>query len=109
MLVRWYHPDLKVSFSLGLRRLVPYSCHPFHKGRLLFMHNGMVGGFTRVRRRLMASLSADSFAFAVEKGASDSALLFALFLDRVPDVTQAMPADAMREAVGRTRPSPDLP
>ncbi|MBP0575268.1 class II glutamine amidotransferase, partial [Mycobacterium tuberculosis] len=28
------------------------NCHPFAHGRHLFMHNGQIGGYGRVRRRL---------------------------------------------------------
>ncbi len=33
------------------------NCHPFQWGRYLFMHNGAVGGFMRIRRALLATLS----------------------------------------------------
>ena len=28
------------------------NCHPFASGRHMFMHNGQVGGYTRIRRRI---------------------------------------------------------
>ena len=37
------------------------SCHPLQCGRYLFMHNGGIGGFTKVLRKLMARL--DQFAY----------------------------------------------
>jgi ergothioneine biosynthesis protein EgtC len=55
------------------------NCHPFSHGRYAFMHNGVVGGFDRVRRALLQSLS--DKAFPVVRGTTDSELMFALFLD----------------------------
>ncbi len=57
------------------------NCHPFRNGRLLFVHNGQVGGFSRIRRPLSATLSDESFAMI--GGTTDSELVFALFLDRL--------------------------
>jgi glutamine amidotransferase len=31
------------------------NCHPFSHGRHLFMHNGQIGGYARIKRRLEAS------------------------------------------------------
>lgn len=55
------------------------NCHPFTNGHLTFMHNGDVGGFQKLRRRLLAQLS-DS-AFDTIKGSTDSEHLFAILLD----------------------------
>src|SRR3712207_7561912 len=30
------------------------NCHPFAHGRHLFMHNGQIGGYARIKRRLEA-------------------------------------------------------
>lgn len=35
------------------------NCHPFVSGRWSFMHNGQIGGFERLRRRLEADLTDD--------------------------------------------------
>ncbi len=69
-------------------------CHPFQSGRFLFMHNGQIAGFERVRKRLMVELRDSAFKYAVAKGASDSALCFALFLDELggDDTTPLAPA-----------------
>lgn len=68
------------------------NCHPFKHGRWMFMHNGQVGGYPRVRRQLEARLP--DALYAARKGATDSELLFLLALARIeagetPD--QAMP------------------
>jgi len=55
------------------------NCHPFTSGRFAFMHNGHVGGFAQIVRRLQAGLS-DS-AWAGIRGSTDSEHLFAWFCD----------------------------
>jgi glutamine amidotransferase len=57
--------------------------HPFHCGRLMFMHNGMVGDFTKIRRKLLHSLN-DTAYDAIE-GSTDSEHLFGLFLNHIRD------------------------
>lgn len=57
------------------------NCHPFASGRLTFMHNGDLGGFRDLRRRLLADLSPE--AFASIEGSTDSEHMFAVFLDRL--------------------------
>ncbi|KAB0679425.1 class II glutamine amidotransferase [Aureimonas leprariae] len=50
------------------------NCHPFAHGRHLFMHNGQVGGYERLRRRMDALIPDD--LYAARKGTSDSEALF---------------------------------
>jgi predicted glutamine amidotransferase len=57
------------------------NCHPFQHGRYLLMHNGSVGGFGRVRRRLLAELSDE--AYNVIRGNTDSEHMFAIFVDEL--------------------------
>eukprot|EP00049_Salpingoeca_infusionum_P026151 m.24071 g.24071 ORF g.24071 m.24071 type:complete len:1374 (-) comp8560_c0_seq1:2404-6525(-) len=60
------------------------SCHPFQFGRFMMMHNGAVGGFNQIRRFLLARIKQhDVYSFALDRGGSDSALCFALFLDQL--------------------------
>ncbi|TMV06762.1 class II glutamine amidotransferase [Ruegeria sediminis] len=54
------------------------NCHPFACGRWSFMHNGQIGDFARVRRRLEASLNDEHYAS--RRGSTDSELLFLLLL-----------------------------
>lgn len=54
------------------------NCHPFTYENLLFMHNGRIGGYDRIRRRL-ESLVADEF-YALRRGTTDSELFFLLAL-----------------------------
>eukprot|EP00184_Porphyridium_aerugineum_P006507 CAMPEP_0184695382 /NCGR_PEP_ID=MMETSP0313-20130426/3026_1 /TAXON_ID=2792 /ORGANISM="Porphyridium aerugineum, Strain SAG 1380-2" /LENGTH=1551 /DNA_ID=CAMNT_0027153819 /DNA_START=176 /DNA_END=4831 /DNA_ORIENTATION=- len=60
------------------------TCHPFQKGRFSFMHNGGVADYRRIRRVLVNGLKHEiAFHYAVERGSSDSAVLFAVFLDEL--------------------------
>jgi predicted glutamine amidotransferase len=69
------------------------NCHPFASGPFAFMHNGAIGGFARIRRRLEAGLSDE--AYAGIRGTTDSEVAFALFLDayarvKADDATERM-------------------
>ncbi|PLN84328.1 putative glutamine amidotransferase [Aspergillus taichungensis] len=55
------------------------NCHPFQHQRLMWMHNGNVGGWGYIKRTLADSL-ADKWYLGV-KGGTDSEWAFALFLD----------------------------
>ena len=55
---------------------IAINCHPFRSGRYLFMHNGQIGGFPQLRRRLFGMLSDACFDAMV--GGTDSELLFQL-------------------------------
>jgi predicted glutamine amidotransferase len=55
------------------------NCHPFQHGRHLLMHNGHIGAFRAVRRRLLESLCDE--AFDGVKGSTDTEHLFAVFVD----------------------------
>ncbi|WP_243074683.1 class II glutamine amidotransferase [Microbacterium sp. SS28] len=52
------------------------NCHPFRHGRWLFMHNGGLAHFSRVRRDLM--LAIDPELFPLVRGTTDSEVLFHL-------------------------------
>jgi predicted glutamine amidotransferase len=54
------------------------NCHPFRHGRWLWMHNGFVDGFNKVRRDLM--LAVDPELFSEIEGTTDSEVLFYLAL-----------------------------
>ncbi|KAL5611572.1 hypothetical protein BROUX41_000843 [Berkeleyomyces rouxiae] len=55
------------------------NCHPFTHGSLMWMHNGGLGGWKHIKRRLGARL-ADKWYLSV-RGGTDSEWAFALFLD----------------------------
>lgn len=62
------------------------NCHPFVSGRWSFMHNGQIGHFEYLRRRLEAHLSDD--IYMQKHGTTDSELIFLLMqqfgLDQQP-------------------------
>jgi predicted glutamine amidotransferase len=64
------------------------NCHPFRHGRFQFMHNGWIGGFHTIKRRLQNGLS-DPAWDGIE-GSTDSEHAFALFIDKVggPDAVR---------------------
>lgn len=55
------------------------NCHPFCHGSLMWMHNGGIGGWKQIKRRLGERL-ADKWYLGVV-GGTDSEWAFALFLD----------------------------
>ena len=54
------------------------NCHPFRHGRWLWMHNGLIRGFPRLKRDLV--LSVDPSLYPDIEGSTDSELLFFLAL-----------------------------
>ncbi len=55
------------------------NCHPFAQGKLAFMHNGHVGSFERVKRRLQEGLTDE--AYGSIEGTTDSEHVFAVLTD----------------------------
>jgi glutamine amidotransferase len=54
------------------------NCHPFRHGRWIFVHNGFIDGYARLRRDLV--LAVDPQLFELIEGTTDSELLFFLAL-----------------------------
>ena len=54
------------------------NCHPFRHGQWLFMHNGLVNGFARMKRQLV--LAVDASLYAAIEGTTDSEMMFYLAL-----------------------------
>ncbi len=50
------------------------NCHPFAHGRYLFMHNGQIGGWAAVRRRVEAMIPDE--LYATRAGTTDSEAIF---------------------------------
>jgi glutamine amidotransferase len=71
------------------------NCHPFRHGRWLWMHNGLIGDFDRLKRDLV--LIVDPELYPAIRGSSDSELFFflALTLGLEED-----PPGAVAQAVG---------
>ena len=66
------------------------NCHPFRRGRHLFMHNGQIGGYAQLRRTLEGWLPDD--LYPERRGATDSELLFLLAMARVEQGQPAVQA-----------------
>jgi glutamine amidotransferase len=78
------------------------NCHPFRHGRWLWMHNGLIGDFHRVKRDLV--LRVDPELYPEIRGSSDSELFFFLALtfgleDDPPGAVEQ--AVGLIEAIGR--------
>ncbi len=54
------------------------NCHPFAVGRHLFLHNGEIGGFSRIRRTIEAMIP--DTLYGERKGGSDSEAIFLIAL-----------------------------
>ncbi|MDA0785476.1 MAG: class II glutamine amidotransferase [Proteobacteria bacterium] len=52
------------------------NCHPFRRGRLMFMHNGRVGGYAALRRELEQMIPAE--IYPGRNGTTDSEAIFLL-------------------------------
>jgi glutamine amidotransferase len=50
------------------------NCHPFASGRFMFMHNGQIGGYARIRRGVEALI--DDRFYDERQGTSDSEAIF---------------------------------
>jgi glutamine amidotransferase len=57
------------------------NCHPFHFKNFLFMHNGGIGGFQKLKRQIRRKLSDEIYDWV--RGQTDSEHLFALFLENL--------------------------
>ena len=75
---RLFFAHVRAATAGGIAR---QNCHPFRYGRYLFMHNGQIGGYGQLRRRLESNLPDD--LYAERRGATDSELLFLLALARI--------------------------
>ncbi len=72
---------------------------PFWYGQLMFMHNGMVGDFQKIRRSLLAKLNDEAF-YAIQ-GTTDSEHLFGLFLNHLENPKGEVSTEEMVYALNR--------
>jgi glutamine amidotransferase len=54
------------------------NCHPFCHGNWMFMHNGSIGGWDKVRRKI--EMAVPDALFAQRQGTTDSEVIFLLLL-----------------------------
>ncbi|MEW6279638.1 MAG: class II glutamine amidotransferase, partial [Candidatus Eremiobacterota bacterium] len=76
------------------------NCHPFKGGHLLFMHNGYVPAFHRLKRRLVNMLREDLFQGL--QGTTDSEHAFALLLNHLDGTSGPFEPDQLKEAMRAT-------
>ncbi len=74
------------------------NCHPFAHGRHLFMHNGQVGGYARLKRRLEAMIPDE--LYAARLGTTDSE---AIFLAALANGLAENPVEAMARTLKHVR------
>lgn len=72
------------------------NCHPFAHGKWLFMHNGQIGGYERMRRKLEAMI--DDKYYCARVGTTDSELIFYLLFS---EGLEHDPIGALTRTVGR--------
>jgi glutamine amidotransferase len=75
------------------------NCHPFRYGRLLFMHNGDIGNFRQLRRRLLNEISDEAFSNVY--GSTDSELLFSVLIDELQQIVEPQPLECLAVAMER--------
>ncbi|MFF6998979.1 class II glutamine amidotransferase [Streptomyces sp. NPDC008313] len=83
------------------------NCHPFRRGRWMWMHNGVISEFHRIRRDL--ALAVDPALYPEMEGSTDSELMFFLALtfglpEDVPGAVARMAG--LIEATGRAHDVP---
>ncbi len=70
----------------------PSNCHPFTLGRHLFMHNGQIGDYERIRRRVDALIPDELYRHRHGNGDSEVIFLAALARGLAEDPTGAVTA-----------------
>lgn len=73
-----------------------FNCHPFQYEQFLWMHNGRIAGFPRIKRTLRASLRDDFYALI--QGTTDTEHAFAVFLNQLAARLDDYTADDLRAA-----------
>lgn len=73
-----------------------FNCHPFFYGQFMWMHNGRLDQFGKIKRPLINLLS--DRAFNTIQGTTDSEYAFALFLDKI-DFNNRVTLDEMQNAL----------
>lgn len=74
-----------------------YNCHPFQYRNMMWMHNGRIDSFAKIKRKLINTLREDLYANI--QGTTDSEHAFAVFLNLLPqDLSQCTP-EMMKKAL----------
>lgn len=77
------------------------NCHPFRFRQYLCMHNGDIGEFGRLRRRVLASVGDEAFGNVF--GSTDSEHFFALVIDELLALEDSTPDAAERLSLALDR------
>jgi len=83
-------------------QLSELNCHPFHYNSIMFMHNGNIGEFQKIKKKIVLDIKEEYFL--VIQGSTDSEYVFALFLDSLDRVgvdTSSAPANGFGHQVLR--------
>jgi len=75
------------------------NCHPFIYGHYMFMHNGRLDEFDKIKRSILNSLS--DKAFGLIKGNTDSEYAFALFMDTI-NFSESLETNELKQALYKT-------
>lgn len=76
------------------------NCHPFQFGRFLWMHNGKIAEFKKIRRSLREHLHDEFYDYI--QGTTDSEHLFALFLNELRNHLHDYDLEKLRQALRTT-------
>lgn len=88
---RLFFAHVRASTGTASNRV---NCHPFVSGKWMFMHNGQIGGYARLRRRLEALIPDPLYPQRI--GTTDSELFFLLLFRH--DM-EGDPQGALRETI----------
>ena len=88
---RLFFGHVRASTGSAINRA---NCHPFRHQNWLFMHNGQIGGFSKLRRDLTMAIRPDLFSEL--EGSTDSEIFFLLAIGHG---LQTNPAEAFRLTV----------
>lgn len=92
---RLFFGHVRASTGSAINRA---NCHPFRFQNWLFMHNGQIGGFRKLRRDLTLAIQPDLFTHL--EGSTDSELIFLLALGHG---LQQNPAQAFQKTIEQIR------
>jgi len=73
--------------------------HPFWCGQLMFMHNGVLGGYKTMRRKMLRRMN--DKAYDAIQGSTDSEHMFGLFLNHIEDPYGTVSCEEMVYAMER--------
>lgn len=74
-----------------------FNCHPFQYRHMMWMHNGRIDNFVKIKRKLRAVLRDDLYNFI--QGTTDTEHAFALFLNFLPADVNGLDANKLKKAM----------